>query len=102
MQCFTFDSRFKVKYSVLIYNNLKLIIQFHMFKFVRASPLVPSMRLQRVKFTVKNSKCVGLVQEISFSAPNSCCLPWLVKGGTHFCTSKDECNKLDLTEAQYF
>jgi hypothetical protein len=29
-------------------------------------------------------------------------LPWLVKGSTQLCTSKKECNKLDLTAAQYF
>jgi hypothetical protein len=29
-------------------------------------------------------------------------LPWLVKGATQLCTSKKECNKLDLTAAQYF
>ncbi len=48
------------------------------------------------------SKCVGLAQEIGFSAPDSCSLPWLVKGATQLCTSKTECNKLDLTAAQYF
>jgi hypothetical protein len=25
-------------------------------------------------------KCAGLAQEIGFSEPNSCSLPWLVKG----------------------
>jgi hypothetical protein len=48
-------------------------------------------------------KCAGLAQEIGFSAPNSCGLPWLVKGTTtQLCTSKIECNKLYLTAAQYF
>jgi len=51
---------------------------------------------------VKKSKFAGLAQEIGFFAPNSCTLPWLVKGTTQFCTSKEECNKLDLTAAQYF
>ncbi len=37
-----------------------------------------------------------------FSAPNSCILPWLVDGATQLCTSKTECNRLDLTAAQYF
>jgi hypothetical protein len=32
---------------------------------------------------VKKSKCGGLAQEIGFSGPNSCSLPWLVKGATH-------------------
>jgi hypothetical protein len=50
---------------------------------------------------VKKSKCAVLAQEIGFSAPNSCSLPWLVKGATQ-CTSKKKCNKLDLTAAQYF
>ncbi len=31
-----------------------------------------------------------------------CSLQWLVKGATHLCTSKKECNKLDLTATQYF
>jgi hypothetical protein len=37
-----------------------------------------------------------------FFCTNSCSLPWLVKGETQLCTSKIECNKLDLTAAQYF
>jgi len=37
-----------------------------------------------------------------FSAPNSCSLQWLVKCATQLCTSKKDCNKLDLTAAQYF
>ncbi len=69
---------------------------------LRASPLVLSMWLQTVKFVVKKSKCAGSAQEIGFSAPNACSLPWLVQGATHLCTSKTECNKLDLTAAQYF
>jgi hypothetical protein len=60
------------------------------------------MRLQRVLFTEKKSKYSSLAQEIDFSAPNSCSLPWLVKGTTQVCTSKKECSKLDLTAAQYF
>jgi hypothetical protein len=51
---------------------------------------------------VKKSKFAGLAQETGFFAPNSCSLPWLVKGTTQLCTSKKECNKLDLTAAQYF
>jgi len=47
-------------------------------------------------------KKVKMCQEIGFSAPNSCSLPWLVNGPTQLCTSKNECNKLDVTEAQYF
>jgi hypothetical protein len=54
------------------------------------------------KFIAKLSKCGGLAQETGFSAPNSSRLPWLVKGATQLCTSKKECNKLDLTAAQYF
>jgi hypothetical protein len=69
---------------------------------LRASPLVLSMWLQTVKFIVKNSKCVGLAQEIGFSAPNSCSLPWLGKGAIQLWTSKAECNKLDLTASQFF
>jgi len=68
---------------------------------LRASPKVLSMWLQTVKFIVNKSKRVGLAQEIDFSIPNSCSLPWLVKGTTQLCTSKKECNKLDLTAAQY-
>jgi hypothetical protein len=36
----------------------------------------------------KQSKCADLVQEIGFSAPNSCSVLWLVKGATQLCTSK--------------
>jgi hypothetical protein len=52
---------------------------------LRASPAVLSMRLQTVKFIVEKSKCAGLAQEIGFSAPNSCSLPWLIKGTTQLC-----------------
>jgi hypothetical protein len=51
---------------------------------------------------VKKLKCAGLAHEIGFSAPNSCSLPWLVKGATQLCTSKKGCNKLDQIAAQYF
>jgi hypothetical protein len=51
---------------------------------IRASPPVLSMWLQTVKSIVKKSKCAGLAQQISFSAPNSC-------------SFKKQCNKLDLT-----
>jgi hypothetical protein len=51
---------------------------------------------------MKKSKCACLAQEIGFSAPNSCSLPWLVKGATQLCTSKKECSKLNLIAAQYF
>ncbi len=37
-----------------------------------------------------------------FLSPNSRSFPWLVKGATQLCTSKKECNKLDLTADQYF
>jgi hypothetical protein len=37
-----------------------------------------------------------------FFCLNSCSLPWLVKGATQLCISNKECNKLDLTAAQYF
>jgi hypothetical protein len=67
---------------------------------LRASPSVLSMWFQTVKFIVTKSKCAGLDQEIGFFASNSCILPWLVKGATQLCTSKKECNQLDLTAAQ--
>jgi hypothetical protein len=51
---------------------------------------------------VKKFKTCGLAQEIGFSAPNSCSLPWLVKGTSQLCTSKKECDKFDLIAAQYF
>jgi hypothetical protein len=70
-------------------------------KVLRASPMVLSMRLQTIKFIAKNSKCTGLAQEIGSSAPNSCSLPWLIKGPTVY-TSQKECNKLHLAAAQYF
>ncbi len=69
---------------------------------VRASPPVLSMRVQTIQCIVKKSKFVGLDEEIGFSAPNSCSLPWLVKGATRLCTFKKECNKLELNVGQYF
>jgi hypothetical protein len=54
------------------------------------------------KFIAKMSKCASLAQENDFSAPNSFSLLWLVKGATQLFTFKKECNKLDLTAAQYF
>jgi hypothetical protein len=54
------------------------------------------------KIYCEKSKCAGLAQEIGFSTPNLCSLPWLVKGAIQLCTSKKESNKLDLTAAQYF
>jgi hypothetical protein len=53
-----------------------------------------------LKFIVKKSKCAGLAQEIGFSAPNSCSLPWLAKAQRSCAPPKKECNKLDLTAAQ--
>jgi len=58
------------------------------------------MLLETVKFIAKKSKGANLAQEIGFSAPNLCSL--LAKGATQFCTSKKECNKLDLNTDQYF
>jgi len=58
--------------------------------------------LQTVKFIEKKSKCAGFAQEIGFSARNWCSLPWLVEGAIQLCTSKKQCNKLDLTAAQCF
>jgi hypothetical protein len=72
------------------------------YQLLRASPPVISMWLQTVKIIVKKSKCAGLAQEISFSAPNSSRFPCLVKVAAQLCTSRKECNKLDLTAAQYF
>jgi hypothetical protein len=58
---------------------------------------------QYVQFIAKKSKCVGLAKEIGFSAPNSSSLLWPVKDATQLlCTSKKECNELDLTAGQYF
>ncbi len=51
---------------------------------------------------MKGSKCASVAQEIGFSAPNSSTLPWLVQRAIELCNSKNECNRLDLTEAQYF
>ncbi len=62
---------------------------------LRASPVL-SMLLQTVKFIAKKSKGANLAQEIGFSAPNLCSL--LPKAATQFCTSKKECNKLDLIQ----
>jgi hypothetical protein len=69
---------------------------------LKESPPVLSMWLETAKFIAKKSKSAGLTQEIGFSAPNSCTLPWLVKGATQLCTFKKEWNELDMTVAQYF
>jgi hypothetical protein len=74
----------------------------NLYTRVRASPPVHSMWLHTVKFIAKKSKCAGLVQEISFFAPNLCSFQWLVNGTTQLWTSKKECNKLNLTAPQYF
>ncbi len=85
------------------FSRLRFAVQYlYPNTAVRASPLVLSMCLQTVKFIAKKSKCASLAQEIGFSAPNLCSLPWLLKGATQLCTSKKESNKLDLTAAQYF
>jgi hypothetical protein len=68
---------------------------------LRASPTVLSIWLQTVKYIAKKSKCVSLAQEIGFSAPNSCSFHWLVKVAIQLCTSKNQCNKLNLSESQY-
>jgi len=60
------------------------------------------MSLHTVKYIVKKSKCASLALDIGFSAPKLCSFPWPVKGPTHLCASKKECNKLDLIAAQYF
>jgi hypothetical protein len=70
------------------------------WKGLKAFPPVLSIWLQSVQFIAKKPKCSCLAQKIGFSAPNSCSLTWLVKGSTQLCTSKKECNKLDLTVAQ--
>jgi hypothetical protein len=57
---------------------------------------------QDSKIYCEKSKCASLPEEIGFSAPKSCSFPWLVKGVTHLCASKKECNKLGLIAAQYF
>ncbi len=69
---------------------------------LRAASSVLSIWLQTVKLIVEMSKSAGSVQEISYSAPNSCSLLSLVKGATQLDTSKNNCNKFDLTAAQYF
>ncbi len=69
---------------------------------LRASPPVLSVWLQTVKLIVKKWKCASLAREIGFSALNLRCMPCLIKGATQMCTSEKECNKLDLTAAQYF
>jgi hypothetical protein len=40
---------------------------------------------------------VSLAQEIGFFAPNSWSLLWLVNGAAQLCTSKKDCNNLELT-----
>jgi hypothetical protein len=69
------------------------------YKWLKASPPMLSMWFQTVKFIVTMWKCACLAPEIDFSASNLCSLPCLVKGATQLCTSKKQCNKLDLTAA---
>ncbi len=81
------------------------------FTLLKCVPISVSAALDYIEFANQNP-VVDLLeafksiptgaQEIGFSAPNSCSLPWLVEGATQLCTSKKECNKLDLTAAQYF
>jgi hypothetical protein len=79
-----------------------VIAKLHQSVVIRASPTVLSRWLHTVTFIEKRSKCAGLAEEIGISVPNLCSLPWLVKGTTQLCTSQKECNKLDMTGAQYF
>jgi hypothetical protein len=79
----------------------QLECMFFLCHFLRASPPVLSLWLQRVKFIVQKSKCASLAQEIGFSASTSCILLCLEQGPTQLCTPKKECNKLDLTAAEY-
>jgi len=51
-----------------------LVCMFFLCHFLRASPPVLSLWLQRVKFMVQKSKCASLAQEIGFSASTSCIL----------------------------
>ncbi len=49
--------------------------------------------------------CAGLLEQrndLFLPCPLHIPLPWLVKVATQLCTSKEECNKLDLNAAQYF
>jgi hypothetical protein len=48
------------------------------------------MLLQTVEFIAKKSKCASLAQEIGFSAPNACSLPWLVKGAKQRCAPAEK------------
>jgi hypothetical protein len=74
------------------------------YKILRILLCIRASDSKTLKFIMKKSKFVSLAQEIGFSAPNLCSLPWLVKGATHFlCTSKKkECNKSDLTCGSVF
>jgi hypothetical protein len=76
----------------------------HTVHALTASPLVLSMWLQTVKFICEKSPyiCQFSSRNWFFCTKCVCILPWLVKGATQLCTSKKECNKLDLTLTQYF
>jgi len=81
------------------YQTPMLPIETELEYVVRASPWVyvtPDSKIYCEKV-----KMCRVISPISFSAPNWWRLPWLVKGATKVCTSKKECNKLDLTVAQY-
>jgi hypothetical protein len=83
--------------GVPLFHLFSVLERFSLY-LLRASPIVLSMRFQTVKYIVKKSKCVSLAQEIGFFAPNLCSFQWLVKVVIQLCTSKNECNKLNLTE----
>ncbi len=51
---------------------------------------------------MKKSKCAGLAQEIGFFCTKFLQLAMAGEWHNTLCTSKKECNKLDLTAAQYF
>jgi hypothetical protein len=100
-----FKERRKSLTSTIVHFKLKsvdrliaLIIISYNFKDKSTS----TGALQTVNIYCEKVEMCCLAQEIGYSAPNSCSLPWLLKGATELRTSEKECNKLDLTAAQYF
>jgi hypothetical protein len=55
-----------------------------------------------VQLDEDNPTYAGLAQENGFCSDKLRMLPWLVNGTGVMCTRREECNKYDLTDAQYF
>jgi hypothetical protein len=100
-----FKERRKSLTSTIVHFKLKLVdrlIALIIISYNFKDKNTSAGALQRVNIYCEKVEMCCLAQEIGFSAPKSCSLPWLIKGATELGTSEKECKKLDLTSAQYF